>query len=297
MPRKMSGMAMIMIDESMVASRTPAVVLVSATHLYLSSGWNTAGAWAAARAECLPTVTYSALPGRTAWAAGATAGSAAWLQTRRILSKLPMFWLSGQGWDGEGRERGPAAPGTPGQEPRLSACWEVLEPRFHYGPGALRRAGRGSAVGRAPPASLSSLTWCRGIRQRGSARSRHGVPALTAGWSEGWVRPGPVDLHGPPVPHAPFAPPAAPVRRQPTPAFHDAEITAVDYRSAVVCRDSSTQNQPQNRNQPRKWGRRDWCAARDRTGAGAARDRTGPGAARDRTGPGRPQRLQMSMGG
>src|ERR1700735_4836054 len=37
MPRKMSGIAMITIDESMVASRTPAVVLVRATHLYRSS--------------------------------------------------------------------------------------------------------------------------------------------------------------------------------------------------------------------------------------------------------------------
>jgi hypothetical protein len=33
MPRKMSGIAMIRIEASMVASRTPAVVLVSATHL------------------------------------------------------------------------------------------------------------------------------------------------------------------------------------------------------------------------------------------------------------------------
>jgi hypothetical protein len=33
--------------------------------------------------------------------------------------------------------------------------------------------------------------------------------------------------------------------------FREAEITAVDFCFAVVCPDSSTQNQPQNLNQPR----------------------------------------------
>ena len=36
MPRKMAGMAMITIDESMVAISTPIVVLVNTTHLYRS---------------------------------------------------------------------------------------------------------------------------------------------------------------------------------------------------------------------------------------------------------------------
>jgi hypothetical protein len=57
------------------------------------------------------------------------------------------------------------------------------------------------------------------------------------------------------------------------PAFRDPEITAVDWCFAVVCRYSSTQNQPQNLNQPREWGWRDWWAARDRTGSGAAPQR------------------------
>ena len=59
MPRKMSGIAMIMIEASMVASSTPAVVLVSATHLYRGPSGSSALTAAVAR---FPIVTVFSRP-------------------------------------------------------------------------------------------------------------------------------------------------------------------------------------------------------------------------------------------
>jgi hypothetical protein len=58
MPRKMSGIAMIMIEASMVASSTPAVVLVSATHLYRGP----TGSWACPAPGSASSPAHSWLP-------------------------------------------------------------------------------------------------------------------------------------------------------------------------------------------------------------------------------------------
>jgi hypothetical protein len=86
--------------------------------------------------------------------------------------------------------------------------------------------------------------------------------------------PRPADLRGPPVPCAPFAPPAAPVRGQ---AARPSAIRKT-LRLIQVLRLITGVPAPQINRRTGKWGRRDWCAARDRTGTGrrAAADQASP---------------------
>jgi hypothetical protein len=76
---------------------------------------------------------------------------------------------------------------------------------------------------------------------------------------------------GPTVPVHPVRTISRSVHTADSPVFRDPENVAVDFGHVVDYRYFSTQNPPQNRYQPQKCGRWDWCAARDRA-HGTARD-------------------------